>query len=105
MEKDVERVDELLLDGDGFLQEVAGWDRKAAEELAVRNDIGELGEEHWKIIDYVREYFLESGAGPPVVKIVKATGIPMKKICTLFPCGVSRGCYRLAGLPRPSGCL
>jgi TusE/DsrC/DsvC family sulfur relay protein len=105
MEKDVEKGDELLLDGDGFLQDVAGWDREKAEELAVLNDIGELREEHWKIIDYVREYFLETGQGPPVVKIVKATGIPMNQICTLFPCGVSRGCYRLAGLPRPSGCL
>ena len=105
MEKDIEKMDELLLDEDGFLHSGAGWDQKTAEELAMLNDIGELSAEHWMIIDFVREYFLETGQGPPVVKIVKGTGIPMKKICTLFPCGVSRGCYRLAGLPRPSGCL
>jgi sulfur relay (sulfurtransferase) DsrC/TusE family protein len=43
--------------------------------------------------------------GPPVVKIGKATGLNAADICRLFPCGVVRGAYRLAGLPRPAGCM
>ncbi|MCK4776546.1 MAG: TusE/DsrC/DsvC family sulfur relay protein, partial [Candidatus Krumholzibacteria bacterium] len=43
--------------------------------------------------------------GPPIVRIAKETGMTSKRICTLFPCGVAKGAYRLAGLPRPDGCL
>lgn len=90
---------------DGFLREMSHWSRDVAEDLALRNDLGPLIEDHWKIIDYVRDYYLESGVGPSIVKIAKATGFTSGYICHLFPCGVARGAYRLAGLPRPFGCL
>ena len=93
------------LDNDGFLVEMTDWSQDVAKELARRNDLGPLTEAHWKIIAYVREYYASCGQGPPIVKISQATGMSSKEICTLFPCGVGRGCYRLAGLPRPIGCL
>lgn len=93
------------LDNDGFMTEMVSWSRENAEELAKRNDIGPLTDEHWKIINYVRDYYLKNQIGPPIVKIGKATGLTPKKICCLFQCGVARGAYRLAGLPRPGGCV
>jgi tRNA 2-thiouridine synthesizing protein E len=90
---------------DGFLIENKDWSREVARELARRNDLGPLTDEHWAILDFVRAYYLEHNDGPPVVKISKATGLSGKRICELFPCGVARGAYRLAGLPRPSGCV
>ncbi|MBC8466133.1 TusE/DsrC/DsvC family sulfur relay protein [bacterium] len=90
---------------DGFLKEMSGWTREIAEELAVRNDLGPLTEDHWLVIDYVREYYTKWGEGPPIVKIGKAIGFQSKHICEMFPCGVAKGAYRLAGLPRPFGCL
>ena len=93
------------LDNDGFLKQISSWNREKAHELAKRNDLGPLTEDHWKIIDFVRAYYLSHGEGPPIVKIGKALGMTSSEICTLFPCGVARGAYRLAGLPRPNGCL
>lgn len=93
------------LDNDGFLNEMSNWSRAMADELAKRNDLGPLTENHWKIIEFVRDYYLKHGEGPPILKIGKATGFSAGEICSLFPCGVARGAYRLAGLPRPSGCL
>lgn len=93
------------LDNDGFLTEMVNWNREMAEELAKRNDIGPLTDEHWKIIEYVRKYYAEYKIGPPIVKIGKETGLSPKRICCLFSCGVARGAYRLAGLPRPGGCV
>ena len=98
-------LDQEQLDNDGFLKEMSHWSRNMAEELAERNDLGPLNEKHWKIIDFVREYYLENGEGPPVVKIGKDLGMTSSDICTLFPCGVARGASRLAGLPRPAGCV
>jgi tRNA 2-thiouridine synthesizing protein E len=93
------------LDNDGFLNEISNWNRKMAHELAERNDLGPLTADHWKVIDFVRDYYQEHGEGPAIVRIGKAIGMSSTQICTLFPCGVARGAYRLAGLPRPSGCL
>jgi tRNA 2-thiouridine synthesizing protein E len=98
-------IQQKMLDGDGFLLEMSTWTKDVAEELAERNDLAPLSDAHWQIIDYVREYYQTNGHGPPIVKISKATGMTSREICTLFPCGVGRGCFRLAGLPRPSGCL
>jgi len=93
------------LDEDGFLREVSEWNRSMAEVLAEKNDIGPLTEEHWRIIEFVKDYYANYGTGPAVVKIGKKTGLSTDEICTLFPCGVVRGAYRLAGLPRPPGCF
>ena len=93
------------LDEDGFLQTLSEWSRSMAEELADKNDIGPLTENHWKIIEFVQSYYAEHGTGPAVVRIGKKTGMTRAEICELFPCGVVRGAYRLAGLPRPAGCF
>ena len=92
-------------DDDGFLIEMSSWSREVAEELARNNDLGPLRDDHWKIIEFVQYYFKKTGIAPPIVKISKDTGFSSKYICDLFPCGVAKGAYRLAGLPRHSGCL
>ena len=103
MSNELQRVEQL--DADGFLREMSGWTREKARELARRNDLDPLTEDHWRIIDFVRTYYLENGQAPPVVKIGRALEMKPSLICSLFPCGMARGAYRLAGLPRPPGCL
>ena len=93
------------LDEDGFLKALSGWSRSMALALAQKNDIGPLTEDHWRVIEFVKSYYEAHGVGPPVVKIGKHTGLRVGEICSLFPCGVVRGAYRLAGLPRPPGCF
>ncbi len=89
---------------DGYLSEIASWTREIAEELARRNEIWPLTEEHWKVILYLRDYYLKYRQGPVILKISRATGLSVQRICELFPCGMVRGAYRIAGLPRPPGC-
>ena len=92
-------------DEDGFLKTLSGWNPAMAQVLAEKNDIGPLTDAHWTVIDFVKDYYDANATGPPVVKICKATGFSRNEICGLFPCGVVRGAYRLAGLPRPPGCF
>ena len=98
-------ADRTMEDEDGFLRQISTWTREKAEELAVKNDIGPLTEDHWRIIEFVNDYFLHKREGPPIVRICKELRLSRKYVCDLFPCGIARGAYRLAGLPRPSGCL
>ncbi|UCH84319.1 MAG: TusE/DsrC/DsvC family sulfur relay protein [Candidatus Latescibacterota bacterium] len=100
-----EPLRENLLDQEGFLNEDTGWSQDVARELAERNDLGPITKDQWRIIYFVRDYYKEFGEGPPIMKIAKATGLTSKQICSCFPCGVAKGAYRLAGLPKPSGCL
>jgi TusE/DsrC/DsvC family sulfur relay protein len=95
---------EASSDDDGFLKTMASWNRGMAETLAELHDIGELTDEHWRVIEFVQEYYATYGSGPPVVKVHKETGLSSDDICRLFPCGMVKGAYRLAGLPRPPGC-
>lgn len=91
-------------DPNGFLKTLSSWDRNEAETLAIEHEVGPLTDEHWKVIEYVQGYFRTYGSGPPVVKVHKETGLTSEDICRLFPCGMVKGAYRLAGLPRPPGC-
>lgn len=92
-------------DEDGFLKTLSKWNPTIVKLLAEKNEIGPLNDKHWLVIEYVKDYYEQFGSGPPVVKICKATGLTRQEVCDLFPCGVVRGAYRLAGLPRPAGCF
>ena len=105
MSEDKTLAPESSFDEDGFLKTLSNWNPSVVQELAEKNEIGPLTEEHWRIIEFVKDYYETYGTGPPVVKIGKTTGLSTKEICHLFPCGVVRGAYRLAGLPRPPGCI
>jgi tRNA 2-thiouridine synthesizing protein E len=98
-------IGSAALDNDGFLTDHDEWSREVARRLAELSEIGPLTDDHWRVIEYVRAYYLKYREGPPVVKIARVTGLSLDRICSIFPCGVARGAYRLAGLPRPAGCL
>ena len=97
-------IPEESLDPNGFLKTMAGWTRADAERLALDHGVGDLTDEHWKVIEYVQGFYRTYGFGPPVVRVHKETGLSADDICRLFPCGMVKGAYRLAGLPRPPGC-
>ncbi len=92
------------LNPEGFMTEASAWDPKMAEKLARMNEVWPLTEDHWKVINFVRDYYLKTGQGPVIYRIYRATGLSMQRICKLFPCGMVKGAYRIAGLPKPAGC-
>ena len=108
MEKEVldHEVVEDDLDCEGFLADGNIWSQNVAEVLAQANEIGEykLTDDHWKVIHYVRDFYRNHGTGPAIVKVVKQTGLSLQDLCRLFPCGLVKGAYKLAGLPKPPGC-
>jgi tRNA 2-thiouridine synthesizing protein E len=98
---------EKQLDCQGFLSDKDFWTEDVAEKIAKANDIGQFGitEDQWNVINFVRDFYKENGKGPAIVKVAKHTGMPLKRICELFPCGLVKGAYKIAGLPRPPGCV
>lgn len=96
----------IELNEEGFMLNPKEWDENIALALAqVEEGLSELSEDHWAVINYIREYFLEKDLAPMVRKICKATGFPLKRIFELFPSGPAKGACKLAGLPKPDGCV
>ena len=96
---------EFEVDEDGFLQDPTLWNDAVAQGLAVQEGITTLTEEHWKVVRFLREYYLKFGVAPMIRKLTKATGMPLKHIYELFPTGPAKGACKLAGLPKPTGCV
>lgn len=99
------------LDGNGHLRDAAAWDRAFAERVAAEEGIV-LAAAHWQVIDYLRDYHTRYGHSPPMRVLVKAIapllGEPQatsRRLYQLFPDGPARQACRIAGLPKPAGCI
>jgi tRNA 2-thiouridine synthesizing protein E len=96
---------ELEIDEDGFIQEPEKWDKAVAEDIAKTEEAYPMGDDHWKVVNYLRNYFLEFEIAPPIRMITRQTGIDLKTIYKLFPGGPAKGACKVAGLPKPTGCV
>jgi dissimilatory sulfite reductase related protein len=100
------RGTQIEVDEDGFLADPALWDEDLARFLAEREEgITDLMEDHWKVIYYLHRYYLEFGVAPMVRLLCKETEFKLKYIYELFPSGPARGACKIAGLPKPTGCV
>lgn len=91
---------------EGFLAHPEEWNQEMAEILAKAEEgIEALTDDHWRIIHYIRNYYQEKNLAPMVRKVCKNTGFPLKYIFELFPSGPAKGACKVAGLPKPDGCV
>ncbi|MCX7735500.1 MAG: TusE/DsrC/DsvC family sulfur relay protein [Candidatus Kapabacteria bacterium] len=95
----------IMVDEDGFMENPEEWNERVALALASTEDISELTEDHWKIINYLRDYFKQYGIAPMIRKLCKETGYSLKQIYELFPSGPAKGACKVAGLAKPTGCV
>jgi dissimilatory sulfite reductase related protein len=93
------------VDGDGFLTDPGIWNDEVAKLFARYDGIEEMNEHHWAVVRIIRRNFEEKGMAPMVRVICKETGLKLKDIYELFPLGPARGACRVAGLPKPDGCV
>jgi tRNA 2-thiouridine synthesizing protein E len=93
------------VDGDGFLSTPLIWDEEVAKLFAKNDGIGEMNEKHWAIIKIIRKNWEEKGMAPMIRTICQETGIKLREIYELFPNGPARGACKIAGLPKPDGCV
>jgi TusE/DsrC/DsvC family sulfur relay protein len=96
---------EIEVDEDGFIQEPDRWSEELAMVIAKTEDVDDLTEDHWKVINYLRDYYQRFGIAPMIRKLCKETGFQLKYIYELFPSGPAKGACKIAGLPKPTGCV
>ncbi|VAX06173.1 DsrC family protein [hydrothermal vent metagenome] len=95
----------------GWLENLDEWSKELAHEVSKSENIAELTEEHWNIINMAREYFTDNGAvcePRNFSKLMKEKygkdQSSQKYIYSLFPTGLIKCANKVAGLPRPKGC-
>jgi tRNA 2-thiouridine synthesizing protein E len=95
----------IEVDEDGFMSEPDVWDKAIAAALATTEGVDDLTEDHWKVVEYLRNYYQQFGVAPMIRKLCKETGFDLKSIYSLFPSGPAKGACKVAGLPKPTGCV
>lgn len=94
------------VDENGFIQEPERWNEEIAAAIAKEAEgIDVMNDEQWAVVRHIRKYYLEYGQAPMIRILCKETGIRLKQVYELFPSGPARGACKIAGLPKPTGCV
>jgi tRNA 2-thiouridine synthesizing protein E len=98
-------------DEEGYLEDLSTWDEDVANAMAAEDET-ELTENHWEVINFLREYYEEYQIAPAVRVLTKAIGKKLGKekgnskyLYELFPYGPAKQACKYAGLPKPTGCV
>ncbi len=101
----------LETDEEGYLADLNDWEPECATVMAKLDDT-ELTENHWEVINFLREYYEEYQIAPAVRVLTKAIGKKLGKekgnskyLYELFPYGPAKQACKYAGLPKPTGCV
>ncbi len=97
--------EEFTIDEDGFIDDYGNWNEVWVQYVKGTEGIEELTDEHNKVITVLREYYEKNGIAPMVRVLSKVTGFKLKHIYELFPSGPGKGACKMAGLPKPTGCV
>lgn len=86
------------LDDEGYLIDATSWDRSFTERRAKEAKL-ELNQQHWQLIELIRDKYLRLGALPPMRTICKTVGLDKSSLKEHF--GSCLALWKLAGLPNP----
>jgi tRNA 2-thiouridine synthesizing protein E len=95
----------IEVNDEGFLLDSQVWDEAVAEAIAAEEGIPEVTPDHWKVIYFMRQAYAERGEGPTIRALTKQSGEDTKRLYQLIPKGPAKKAARVAGIPKPRGCI
>ncbi len=95
----------IEFDEEGFMANPNDWSKEVATELAKEIGLDDLSDLHWKVIEFCRSDYSETGEVPTLRRITKAGGVPTKDLYKLFPKGPAKKVAYVSGLTKPTGCI
>ncbi len=98
-------------DEEGYLQEISLWTPDLADLIAKDENI-DMTDEHWEVVNFLRDYYEEYQIAPAVRVLIKSIKKTMgvdkgnsRYLYELFPYGPAKQACKIAGLPKPTGCI
>jgi TusE/DsrC/DsvC family sulfur relay protein len=98
-------LSDLNLNEEGFFIHPEDWNEGMVPALAAREGITDVTDRHWQVIRFMRSEYFAKGTGPTVRVLGKTSGVPIKELYQLFPKGPAKVAARVAGIPKPRGCI
>jgi tRNA 2-thiouridine synthesizing protein E len=95
---------EILFDNEGFFWQPNDWSEEVAEILARELGLETLSENHWRVLRFLRNYYLSQGKAPLARELKAGLGLSLMELESMFPRGIRQGARLLAGLPNPKNC-
>lgn len=102
---------EIETDSEGYLKETIQWSEAMAEVIAAQEGLT-LSVEHWEVVRFVRDFYLEFNTSPAIRMLVKAMANKFgeekgnsRYLYRLFPKGPAKQATKIAGLPKPVKCI
>ncbi len=96
---------EIELDDEGFIVDPERWTEAMAADLARHEGIDPLTDRHWQVVRFMRCEYEAKGSGPTVRVLGKTSGVSVKELYQLFPRGPAKIAAKIAGIPKPRGCI
>jgi tRNA 2-thiouridine synthesizing protein E len=97
-------IDGIAYTADGHLADASAWTRPLGEALAQVQGVT-LTEAHWAVLEAARSDFAATNVSPNIRRLTQIAGVTTKDIYVLFPKAPGRTIAKIAGLPKPAGCL
>lgn len=97
-------LETLAFDDDGFMSDANAWNKEIGEAIANVLEIN-MTEGHWQVIEFAREEYAKNDDAPSLRKITKTLNITTKSLYDMFPGGAAKIAAKIAGLPKPTGCI
>ena len=98
-------------DEDGYLVNLDQWNKDVGEYLAKSESL-EMSDAHWEVVNFLREYYEEYKIAPMIRILTKAIAKKLgadkgntKYLYELYPGGPAKQACKIAGLPKPTGCV
>ncbi len=98
-------------DEEGYLINLSDWTEDIGKALAVAENV-DMTPGHWEVVNFLRDYYNEYQIAPAVRVLTKAIGKQLgadkgnsKYLYELFPYGPAKQACKIAGLPKPTGCV
>ena len=96
---------DVVVNDEGFLEQPDQWTEAIGVEIAKQEGIDTLTARHWQVINFMRKEYFEKGTGPTVRALGKTSGVSVKELYQLFPKGPAKLAAKIAGIPKPRGCI
>jgi TusE/DsrC/DsvC family sulfur relay protein len=96
---------EVTVNDEGFFTDPSQWTEDMAPQIASVEGIADLTDRHWQVIKFMRHEYGAKGTGPTVRVLGKTSGVSVKELYQLFPKGPAKVAAKIAGIPKPRGCI
>ncbi len=95
---------EVDVNEEGYLTDMSQWNDAIAAAIAAEEGVGPLTDKHNAVLQYLRQQ-QTAGAALTIRSMGKSNVVTVKELYDLFPGGPLKKSSKIAGIPKPVGCI